>query len=190
MKTNSDTSSAPPAAPPADNLERTRELLFGGNLRDIEKRFARLEERVGRELGEVREEFRRRLGQFETHIKGELESVNSHLGTEREERARLIKQIAGERTSGDSALEEKLAQLVESTGRVQRETSNATREQHRLLAEELQHKFDTLSANLARESAALRDDKTDRVGLADMLSELALRLRREVPGLPEPTQGA
>ena len=193
MKTN-DNATADPAAPAnglanPNSLERTREILFGPNLREIEKRFGRLEERLAREVNEAREEFRRRLEQFETHFKSEIETLNGHVGTEREERSRLLKQAANERSAADGALEEKLSQLVESTGRATRDVSNQTREQHRLLAEELQHKFDTLTSNLAREAATLREDKTDRAALADMLGEIAMRLRGEVPSIPDHQPG-
>lgn len=171
------------------NLERTREILFGPNLRDIEKRFVRLEERVTREIGEAREEFRRRLEQFETHFKSEIESLNGHVGAEREERSRQLKQSIADRTTADSALEEKLSQLIESSGRATRDLTTHTREQHRMLAEELQHKFDTLTSHLARESSALREDKTDRHALADMLGEIAMRLRGDVPSMPDNQAG-
>ena len=170
------------------NLERTREILFGPNLRDIDKRFVRLEERLTREIGEAREEFRRRLEQFETHFKSEVESLNGHVASEREERSRLLKQSIADRTTADSALEEKLSQLLESSGRATRDLTTHTREQHRMLAEELQHKFDTLTSHLARESTALREDKTDRHALADMLGEIAMRLRGDVPAMPDNNQ--
>ncbi len=193
MKTNENT--AADAAAQANglanpnNLERTREILFGPNLREIEKRFTRIEERISREVGEAREEFRRRLEQVETHFKSEIEVLNGHVNTEREERSRLHKQAVGERTAADSALEEKLSQLVESSSRTTRDLSNQTREQHRLLAEEMQHKFDTLTSNLAREAATLREDKTDRAALADMLGEIAMRLRGDVPSIPNHQEG-
>lgn len=187
MKTNAPVQDPPStggATANTDNLERTRELLFGPALREIEKRFSRLEERLTREISETKEEFRRRLGQLEVHTKGELESLAQQLAAERDERGRLLKQLSQERVAADNSLEEKIAQHVESSGRTARDLASQTRDQHRLLAEELQQKFDSLTGNLARESAALRDDKTDRAALADMLSEMALRLRREVPDLP------
>ncbi len=193
MKTNEN--SAPDAAAPANglanpnNLERTREILFGPNLRDIEKRFARIEERLTREIGEAREEFRRRLEQVESHFKSEIETLNGHVGTEREERSRQLKQVVNDRTAADGSLEEKLSQLVEATSRTTRDLSNQTREQHRLLAEELQAKFDTLTSHLAREAATLREDKTDRAALADMLGEIAMRLRGDVPAIPDHHEG-
>jgi len=193
MKTNENATADPAAAANGlsnpNNLERTREILFGPNLREIEKRFGRLEERLTREVSEAREEFRRRLEQVETHFKSEIENLNSNIGGEREERSRLLKQATNERTAADGALEEKLSQLVESTTRSSRDLSNQTREQHRLLAEELQHKFDTLTSNLAREAATLREDKTDRAALADMLGEIAMRLRGDVPSIPNHQEG-
>ena len=193
MKKN-ENAAADPAAPGnglanPNNLERTREILFGPNLREMEKRFTRIEERLTREVAEAREEFRRRLEQFEAHFKSEIESLSGHLSTERDERSRQLKQANTERVTADSALEEKLSQLVESSGRTTRDLSNQTREQHRLLAEELQHKFDTLTSNLARESAMLRDDKADRHALADMLGELAMRLRGDAPAIPDDQAG-
>ncbi len=40
-----------------------------------------------------------------------------------------------------------------------------------------------------REAATLRDDKTDRAALADMLGELAMRLRGDVPSIPNHQEG-
>src|ERR671917_1688161 len=38
------------------NIDQLREIIFGGQMREYEKRFARMEERVAKELTDVREE--------------------------------------------------------------------------------------------------------------------------------------
>ena len=52
------------------------------------------------------------------------------------------------------------------------------------LNDEIRRKHDDLAAELAREANELRHDKTDRAALADLLTEMALRLNNQfrLPG--------
>ena len=51
-------------------------------------------------------------------------------------------------------------------------------------ADAIRRKHDEISAKLAREAEELRNDKTDRAALADLFTELALRLNNQfhLPG--------
>ncbi|MDQ3996738.1 MAG: hypothetical protein M3303_06935, partial [Gemmatimonadota bacterium] len=49
--------STPDAAGSA-NIEQLRDIIFGGQMREYERRFVRMEERIAKELADVREEVR------------------------------------------------------------------------------------------------------------------------------------
>ena len=43
------------------NLDKVRDLLFGGQMRDFDRRFARLEERLIKETADLNDDVRKRL---------------------------------------------------------------------------------------------------------------------------------
>src|SRR5690349_16058116 len=43
------------------SLDKVRDILFGNQMRDVERRFARLEERLIKETADLKEDVRRRL---------------------------------------------------------------------------------------------------------------------------------
>jgi hypothetical protein len=59
----------------AGNVDKIRDILFGSQMRDYEKKFARVEERPARETGELREEIRRRFASLEAYMKNELTAL-------------------------------------------------------------------------------------------------------------------
>ena len=46
---------------PGGNLDKVRNILFGAQSRDYERRFARLEERLAKETADLRDDMRRRF---------------------------------------------------------------------------------------------------------------------------------
>ena len=54
------------------SLEKVRDLLFGVHLRDSDRKFARLEERLAKETSDLREEVKKRLTAIEALIRQEV----------------------------------------------------------------------------------------------------------------------
>src|SRR5438094_3400039 len=55
-----------------ENLDKVRDILFGAQLRDSDRRFSRLEETLAKQVTELREESRKRLDSLEAFLKKEL----------------------------------------------------------------------------------------------------------------------
>jgi chromosome segregation ATPase len=72
-------------------MVQVRELLFGAQLKDMEMRFRRQEERLLREISEVKDALRGRLDSLENFMKSEINSVGNKLKEERDERDAVIK---------------------------------------------------------------------------------------------------
>ena len=92
MTTSSDQQVIP--APLADaeaaaggNLDKVRDLLFGGQMRDYDRKFARLEERLVKETADLRDEVKKRLAALEAYMKAEVESLSDRLRAEQDGRA-------------------------------------------------------------------------------------------------------
>jgi len=149
-----------PLTPVADgaagsNIDQLRDIIFGGQMREYEKRFARVEERLAKEIADLREEVRQRLGALERYARDELQSAT-----------------------------ERITATNELASKQQRELRAQLLDQTQTLTDDAQRRATELRSVIDREVTQLRDEKADRTALSDLLLELALRLRGEsvVPG--------
>lgn len=158
------------------SLEKVRDLLFGVQMRDYDRKFARLEERIVKETSDLREEVKRRLSAIEAVIQREVESFSDRLKTEQENRAAASTDLS--RELGDTAqkFEKRSTQLDDQIARGLREMRQQLHDQEQRLIEELHLQADEIIARLVRESHELRTDKADRAGLAALFTEMAMRL--------------
>jgi DNA anti-recombination protein RmuC len=159
-----------------NSLEKVRDILFGNQMRDVDKRFARLEERLAKECTSLRDESRKRFDSLEAYIKKEIESLTEQLKNEQGGRSEALKSLGEEQKNITMALEKKLTQFDEQTSNSQRELREQILNQSKSLQDDIKQKYEEIMAVLEREAHELRSDKTDRSTLAAMFTELAIRL--------------
>src|SRR5262245_18909648 len=63
------------------NLDKVRDILFGNQIRDSDRRFQRLEDRLVQETSELKDEVRKRLSMLEQFVKQELESLADRISS-------------------------------------------------------------------------------------------------------------
>jgi methyl-accepting chemotaxis protein len=163
----------------AGNVDKIREILFGGQMREYERKFARLEDRLLKESTESREDLKRRFEALEAYIGKEVDSLSDRLKSEQGERAEMVKELTQEVKSLAKAFEKRATQLEEQSAKAQRESRQQLFEQSKDLSEEIRQKAEDLAALVAREVQDLRAEKTDRTALAALLTEMAMRLNNE-----------
>lgn len=174
-----------PAAPgDAGNIDRVRDILFGGQMRDFDRRVTRMEERLLKEQADARDDTRRRFEALEGFLKGELEALGSRLKSEQEQRAAGEKEAARVLADAEKALDRKVQQLDEQAMQKSRELRQQMLDQSTALREEVRQAREQLGGALLRQGEELRGDKVDRAALAGFLSEVAMRLTGELK-IPE-----
>jgi len=161
------------------NLDKVRDILFGGQMRDYEKRFNRLEDRLIKECSNIREDIKKRLDSLETYIMQEVEALNEGLKAEQSQRDETSKEIAQELKDTTKTLEKKIGQLDEQTSQKQRELRQQILDQSKSLDDDMRQKYESILAVIEREVQELRSDKTDRSTLAALLTQVAMRLNNE-----------
>ena len=161
------------------SLDKVRDILFGAQSREYEKRIMRLEERIIRESSDLRGEIKMRFDSLETYIKGEIESLTDRWKTEQGERTDSVKDLSRGLSDLTATVEKKTIQLDEKVTKTQRELRDQILDQSKNLSSDMRQKYEELSAALDREARELRNDKTDRSALAGMFTELAMRLNNE-----------
>jgi uncharacterized protein YukE len=170
-----------PADENSGNIDKVRDILFGGQMRDTERRFARFEERLAQETAELKEDMRKRLAALEQFAKQEFASVADRIKVEHDERAVAVKELSRELRDGAKTFEKKTGQLDDQIDKLQKELRKQILELHKQLTDDIRGKVDDVLARLSRETTDLRNDKTDRATLAALLNEMALRLSDEPP---------
>lgn len=161
------------------NLEKVRDILFGTQMREVDRRFARLEERIIKENRDLRDDVKRRLDALEGHTNRETETLAGQIRQERTERLEGDVRFVRELTDTVAAFERRSAAIEELQAKGQREIRQQMLEQQQRLGDDLREKVEEVLAALARETHELRTDKTDRRALASLLKEMAMRLTDE-----------
>ena len=166
------------------NLDKVRDLLFGAQMRDMEKLFARLEERLQKDLTELKEETRGRFESLEVFLRKEIESLTDQLKAEQEARQQAILTLTQELTETAKAFDQRSNQVEEHIVKTQRELRQHILDQSRTLRDEFWDRYRELSEATDRGIQELQAEKTDRATLAVLLTELAMRLGNEylLPG--------
>ena len=167
------------------NLEKIRDILFGSQVNDFEKRFARLEERLLKETSDSRAEAKKRFDSLEAFIRKEVESLSDRIKAEQGERTESGKELSREIRESARSLEKKIAQLDDVTTKSQRELRQQILDQSKALTEEIRNRIRETATTLSREIKELRVEKTDRSALAGVFTEAAMRLTGDLKPPPK-----
>jgi chromosome segregation ATPase len=123
-------------------IEQVREILFGAQLKDMEVRFKRQEERFARELADVRDSLKKRLDSLENFMKTEVTGLFDRLKREQDEREAAQKSEQRERAE---ALAAESRERAEALRQEQRERIEAVKNEER----ERQEALTRLAADLS-----------------------------------------
>lgn len=179
------------AAQTPASLDKVRDILFGNQMRDVERRFARLEDRLLKETTDLKEDVRRRLDTLEAYMRRETESLEGQIKSERGDRVDAHAGLSNELKESARALERRATSIDEQHSKGQREIRQQMLEQHQRLSDDLKQRVEEILATLARTANELRTDKADRATIAALLTEVAMRLTDEfrIPGAEDVGNG-
>jgi chromosome segregation ATPase len=149
-------------------MEQVRELLFGTQMKEVDTRFQRQDERFERKIADVREALKTRLDSLENFMKSEISSLLHRLKEEQSER--------------DSALKDEQRERAETFRNEQRERSEGLKhEQHEraeAIKNEQRERAEAL-AHLAKELAsAVETFERKNSKVADALDAAERELRQ------------
>jgi hypothetical protein len=163
----------------SQNVDRIRDILFGPQMREYDGRFQRLEEKLVLEANNLRWDIQKRLEAIEAFMRGETESLGNRLTSEQTERAQHLERIGRDLAETAKQLQDRIANLDGQMAREVRDLRQQLLDHSKALSSEIKDKHEQLQAGLDREAAQIRGAMTGRETLAEMLSELSLRLKNE-----------
>ncbi len=166
--------------PETGNIDKIREILFGGQMRDYERRFMRVEERLTKESQDLRDDTKRRFEALEQFITNEFTALADRLQAEQRTRDEALQGAwRGIHDTGHS-LSAKLAELNDQTERAQSHLRQQILAQSKDLTDAMRKNQEEITGMLQREVADLNHGKTDRSSLATLLTEMAMRLNNDL----------
>jgi DNA anti-recombination protein RmuC len=168
------------AASEAVGVEKIRDLLFGNQMQDYDRRFVTLEERLQQKLRELESEGSRSLNSLESSTKKQLESVANQIREEKDLRADADKELERALREHTQALEKRMGQLSDQLARIDRDFTDRLSHESQSLREEIRRRNEDTRATIERMFAELSNVKTDRNLLAGLFVEIAKCLNQEL----------
>ena len=184
--------------PETASMEQVRELLFGAQLKDMEIRFQRQEERFVRDVADAKDALRKRIDSLENFMTSEVNSIlarikeeqkerDQSIKTEQRERAEYIKTEQRERIENVAKLASDLASAVETFERrmeklantmdsTERDLRSLMMDESKSLSDKTEAKYQDALAVIAKTAAQIRHDMVYRTSLSSMLTEMVVRL--------------
>jgi hypothetical protein len=178
------------AGAPEGNVDQIRDILFGGQMRDYERRFEELEERSKREAERARADVAKRLENLEQLLRdqadrhaAQLKKLDAEFKLSVDAAASALLNARQEATSASEKLGKALrAELSEVDEKHEIGASSLRERLHKLAnetADAMRGGHDEISGVIERMGTNLRDEKVAREELAGFFSEMALRLTRQ-----------
>ena len=181
---------ADPKKPAADgaaerNVDQIRDILFGGQMRDYERRFVELHQKLEADLARMREAQDKRLAQIEKRVDDQFDKLNKLMRQEIDDRNGAVADLE---SRVQQAARTARAEINKAVDGVSGEVVQSD-ERQRAALDDLQQTFAVRAgeaeAALARTGTQLRAEKVGREDLAALLAEFALRLKGDFE-LPKP----
>lgn len=163
------------------NLDKIRDILFGAQAREHERRFAQLEQHLIREAADLRNDLKRRFESLEGYIKKEVDALTSRLTNEQEVRGESVTKLTRDLTQLAATLEEKAHQLEEQSSHAQSQVLQQLAARTNELADDVRARHAETTSALDEAVRNLRAEKMDRAALAAILLEASQRLANEEP---------
>ena len=158
-------------------MDQIRELMFGGMVRDFERRLKDLADRLDGEVVGMADDYHKRIAALEARLDPQIERLLAQVRQEAAARASAIDDID---TRFNQALRTQRGELDAVLQRHEDESvASETRARETLSQFEVRvgQSFQAIRDTLSGTHAQLQGEKVARDDLADLLAELSLRLR-------------
>lgn len=160
----------------AGEISKIRNILFGNQMADYDKRFSQLEERIASQIAALDDKTTKRLKAIEALIKKQDDALTGRLDKEQSERSHGAEALSGE----IAGAKEELTAAIDTLAAQQAQELDALDKQLTLISNDLSDEIHIqqveASKNLEQAVQELDDAKLARKTLSQMLVEMAGRL--------------
>jgi hypothetical protein len=178
-----------PASNDAPGVDKIRELLFGNQMQDYDRRFSLLEERFQQKQRDMDAESARNLAALESSMKKQLESLAGQVRQEQELRGEADKELGRGLREQIQGIDKRLGQLSDQLATLEREFTERLGHETQTLRDDIRRRNDDMRATTERMFSELGNVKTDRNLLAGLFVEIARCLNQDTTVKPGANPG-
>ena len=164
----------------AVSVDKIRDILFGNQMQDYDRRFSQIDERFQQKLRDLESETTRHTGTVEVSLKKQLDSVANQMVQEKALRSDSDKELERSLRDHAQSLEKRIGQLSDQLSQFERDFIERMTQETQGLRDELKRRNDDTRANVEKMFAELSGVKTDRNLLAGLFVEIAKCLNQDV----------
>ncbi len=159
------------------NLEKVRDILFGTQSREFDERCNRLEKRLLQESTDLKDQFTRSLDEVKIYVNSEISRLTNQIQQEQAGRSNSLEEVGQVMKTMGSQFENRLSGLHDQTATQHQKLEGQLTQQKAEISEQHQQALADMQARFQEALNELKTDKTDRAVLAEMLMDVALRLK-------------
>jgi hypothetical protein len=167
------------ASESAVGVDKIRDLLFGNQMQDYDRRFAKLEERFLQRFKDVESETARTLGAFESNAKKHVDSLAAQFRDEKDQRAEADKEIERALRDQTQAIEKRVRAMSDQLSQLERDLSDRITQELQAVRDEIKRKNEDNRLLVEKMFAEVHNVKTDRNLLAGLFMEVAKCLSQD-----------
>ena len=163
-----------------ESLNQVRDILFGGQIRAVESRLDRIEERFQREMEGNLNESTKRLEKLESSLKKDFESLAEKLAAERSSRMEELKSLTAELKRSIKEMNKQLTDLDKATTTADADLRDRILQHADEASQNMERVSSDLRGAMERETNELRTEKVDTASLVSILSDMVVRLTEDM----------
>ena len=163
----------------ADNVDKIRDILFGSQMREVEKRFASLEKSLASDIAALRKENTLQIESLKSFIESEIEILSSRLSGEENARIENIDELEGQLKLQVRNIDNKIGDVGKALDKSSREANQKILKQSQDFSKELSDQISEARERMDNHREELAGAKVDKLVLAEMLNTLALQINPE-----------
>jgi len=160
------------------NIDQVRDLLFGGQMRDYDKRFKRLEDRFSQENLRFQENLLERVQALEERLNTEIDGLTEKAKLERQESESALQNLELELKILKNDLNKRITQMDDKFSYEIKNMRQQTQNKFQELSLQIRQQNNNFNGLIKQEVSELQDEKVSRNDLAAFLNELAVHLTR------------
>lgn len=172
-------SQAKPDVPDTGSVDKIRDILFGNQMRDFQRRFLQMEERVAKATQDLRDETYKRLETLEQFFKKEQDTLKDRLKSEADQREIDDKKLQDDLKSTASSLKKDITRAEEKLSELTSELRQQLLDQSKTLSEDIQYRHEQTSQMVQHTANGLDEAKLDRSTFSEYLIEMAMRISNQ-----------
>ena len=159
------------------NVDQIRDILFGGQMRDYERRFLEMGQRLEAEMARLRDSQDKRLAQIDKRVDEQFDKLSRQLRQEVTDRAQAVDDLESRVQQAARTARSEINNAFDGLGGELKSVDERLREALAELSSVLDERASEAASSLVHTSTELRAEKVGREDLSALLTELALRLK-------------